>query len=812
MLSLRKNDLVNLPRLKYLSLFPHAFDKGISPDGVRAYINKAVAVKGEVAAVPVGYDNAATGRLQAKGASMQYFNKNVRAWLSPPGAVDLDIANSAPTIIYQVGLKHGAAMHYLKDFLDNYQDRLAQFGEDADMAKVKGRIMFTHPDDPISRDPAITGWLNPLRAEIGGLYQLASSLPEYRRINDMVNDAIDKEKIDSSKRKSKKRDVEGEEKEAEQDEPAKNSNRQGKFMSRLYFHYESLLVGEMIKALDESQVDVRAVSLVYDGMIVYPRSPNVLEELMEKLETSVKDATGFAIKLRSKPMETDIKVDINKLPDESVITGGDNQAADIMVFKMRDDIKRITAGSLVARGHNGLWIGNGKKGSDNPAMGIIRSVIGPMNMKKMSSEGKNVVYSANYTSQVSISNCMLHKLEQDEGFLKRLVLGTQRKLQFKDGYYEFMPGLNEETGVYGRFVPDGRFDSGVMIGRRFPVRVQENVDFVMDKVLKPIFLNTEPQLLETFLSDLSRGVAGHTDKSTILMVGERNCGKSIINQFLRASLGAYTCIVPAGVLTFRGAGDGYLENKWILDTEHARVAIISEGKETDSTSGVRFSSETIKQFQSLKEGVMTRGLHSDQREVCSLATIFMMLNEVPKMDAEAIKMFRMYSMSTKFVSREEKESSPFNTEFQLRNPAVDNWSQSDEYSHYQDAFFHILLDHYTPEQKPPLPSMIATIEDILEDDQIIEAITNCLIITGDVEDVVPQKKVRDVMKLAYSAVANRSREFNQVLFGMIRKYMIKDSIPARGPLVDKSKFTKYTKRFDGVKHKAYAGIRLVNEY
>ena len=90
------------------------------------------------------------------------------------------------------------------------------------------------------------------------------------------------------------------------------------------------------------------------------------------------------------------------------------------------------------------------------------------------------------------------------------------------------------------------------INRNFPTRNEADIKHVMDKILKPIFDNTEQ--LEYVLHSLSRSMAGYVeDKKWFNWVGMRNCGKSVLTMFLSLSgFGVYSFLILfEGVIHFK---------------------------------------------------------------------------------------------------------------------------------------------------------------------------------------------------------------------------------------------------------------------
>lgn len=813
MLSIKKHDLVIKSRLEYYSLFGKSLYQGTSTDNLNRYLSKAVKKEGDFLAIPVTYEVGDSGRLcSTSGACLQYFPKDIRNWLIPDGAVDVDIVNAAPTILAQVGDKHGLDLPNLKEFADNTKAYLNQFNGGTKTSQLKGKILFADPNTAITTDDTIRIWLDLVRSDLHKLYQATVNMATYASLKESVDTAIielkEAEKDEESKKKKRKTE-DG----SSQGKPMEHYNHQGKFLSRLYFYWETKIIKTMLEAADEEgYFESKYTSLIYDGMVVYPRRGSRIEDTIVHLENAVMMDHDIAIKLQCKPIVTNITQDIDEKPEE-IIVESDDQAARIMAFILGDSVKKIGDASLVAKSASGLWYGGSGFDKKNPAMGHIRNQLALANMKTIrlfNGAEKEVPYSVQSTYQDHAITCLLPKLPMDKYFMRNIVLESRRKLRFMNGYYEFQDSIDEKTGYYGTFYEDAHMDSMVEVPQDFPPFVQEDVDFVIQNVLLPIFDNTEDGLLESFLCDIARCLAGHADKSTIMMTGTRNCGKSVIGQFITTIFGPYVSTLPASILGYRStSGDGLTENKWVCGIENTRIGIVSEGKEAEAGSGVQFSGETMKQVQSLKEGVMARQIYCEQRKYYSLMSVLLLMNEVPKMDVEAVKNVRIYKIATKFVTKEDKKAMPFITEFKLRNEEVEAWSQSSKFKNLQDAFLHIIFRAYRPQQQPPLESMIGAISDIVSEDPMTLAIDAKLEITGCYEDFVPIADTKNAIRSMYKSVDTKIQEFNQTLYTKVMQARKENGLnDIRTTFMSKDKFSRGVKRIGNKTHKVYYGIRF----
>lgn len=748
--TVRKYDIVNKERLMFLKTFSGSYPESrntFTMNALKTMVERIETTDGDNVLIPVEYENMVWRLHSADSASLQKISAPVRKYLVPDDMEDLDIVNSAPTIIFGIAKKHGLRPLYLEQFLDDYKEKLTSIWPDWKVAKeMKSVLFFGHLD----RHDEQPEWVNCLSNDLDNLFIRLKALPEYADILAKATTA------DADKRESKK----GAKKSKHHVE-----NVRGHFFSYLYFMYESMVLDEIDKCGVREGYWDNKVSLIFDGLM-YLKKPNKRANL-STLEKAVKDSLGIRIKIERKPMERLFNPSIHDLPDELVVTGGDNEAADIVVLKLKDRI--VNCQGKLFMDIDGVW-------QSTKVREKIADAIGSMNIKslvvsKSTGEETEVNYSCNYKDAINICRFAMMRFPEDNTFQRVLSLESECKLAFRNGYWEFTE--DKHDGIHGRFVEGGRFRTGVRIERQLLPPIEDDIKFVMDKLITPVFDTNEPGTKELFLHSVARALAGHTDKVTNILFGQRDSSKSVVMQFISNAIEGYCCKIPSAVFVIgKMAGDPYRQSSWILDAEFARVAIVSENAQSKEGETV-FSGDMLKKFQSCKEGMAARRNYEDQRDVYSCVTGFMLTNDIPRFDpGDAIEKCHIFHFRNKFVSAEEMAAHPFQTVYKLADPAVESWIRNPA---YQNALLHIIFRHYSPEKVVPNGTMKEDI-DMMMQDCGPEMYDRLFDITLREDDYVSQAQVKEHIRKNLGQTFGHSK-IKSDLENIIRERCAQENIP-----------------------------------
>ena len=755
-----KKDVVNPRRLEYLAVWggPIVELNGIH-ESLRKYYEKMARVPGKrYGTIDVTYE-IKSQRLFATGLSLQSMPSVVRNFIVDDRAMDIDIINAAPTIIQQVCKINNIETPCLDHFNLHYKRLLREMNV-SDVKKVKAFIFFgsvarqdcdlldVGDNGGIGVEP---GWLSALQTELAEVVvERLKTIPAY---SGLYSEAIVRDRTKSQEHEANKR-------------RRRNgggdyvTNVKGIFMSLLYFMEET----SILKCIDQigrrlNLWDNR-VSMVFDGMVVFPKSeaPISLADL-DMISNMAFQETGIRVRLIVKPMDRKLQLDIDKFPEEKVVLCHHREAADMMMYLLGEDVCRDGSVAYIKR--DGIWTSNIVEVNKFLLDKVSRSNILLKEFDKMSGEWVTRQFTSKTDNAQKIVKLILAGLPLRDGFGANLVLNSSMKVLFRNGYWEFLVEPDDATGVYGRFVHGGTFDSGVMVPWDFPVdHNQEDIDFVKKKYFDDPFDNTEDGLKQNFMRALGRAMAGTPEKITNLVTGPRNCGKSVTLQLTKHCFGGYVACINAGSFQVgKGSSDSTRDYSWGLDCEHARVVFISETVTTDKTGVSELCGNKLKQFQSMKEGAMSgRRLYNDQRNFFSNAKGFLLCNDAPTFKPhDSYKMVHPYVMPNKFVPAEVLDANRHQPTYKLADPRIEQWYKEDR---YRDAIIHLILESFHPSEVVPTEGMMEDAE-IMEEEVSSDVYDDAFIYTGEISDRVEQKEAKSIINQHIPAAKHSSiaREF-----------------------------------------------------
>lgn len=698
-------DVVKTIRLRYLSTFSSSFAQTRSwSNYFPSYAERAEDMVNGLSKIAVTYEEDEYGRYhpaggESFGLSLQSLSRSARNALVSDDAVDIDIVNSAPSVILSVCKMHDIPADKLEAFCQEYKRFIAELldsGRD-DVKATKNWMLFG--SGPVGWD--LPPWVKRINRERD---MCVDELKDH--YEDIYTKAVehDEEKMEEHRKKTKKN------KTKKDKDVSYVSNVNGIFMNYLYQQYEGKILVKMDQYGRDAGMWNMNVSWIHDGILVHEPS-NHLD--LEDIERFIKNDMGISIKLARKSTDDKMEIDTTKFPKEIAIRYSEHHlaAAKIAMMSMEGQYVMDSSGHDYILGNYQVW----DKQTDRSLKASLLGKVMGMNFKliKTNKEGEDVEhpFSASQPESARIASALISLLKQSVSvsneFAKTVTMKGINKIKFEDGYYEFLPE-KQINGKYGVFVRDGMFDSFTMVRHKFPARIQADVDFVMENIINPIFDNTEDGLKELFLKAVARSLAGSADKITYIIHGPRNSGKSVLFQFLYNAFPEYCSTIPSSNFAVSshalGGGDSYRGNGFMVEAENARILKMSEMPPDGRTLKTKIDGSKIKVFQSMKEGIMARGLHQMQRVYYSLATGFFLMNDVPEfVPLDSMDKCHLMEFPNEFVSAYEKAEHPFDAYKKLAKREVEQWVLE---SRYKNAFMHILFDAYDPSEIVPLASML----------------------------------------------------------------------------------------------------------
>lgn len=734
-------DLVNTNRLRYLSHFSASTpETRIWGEAFSSYADAALPTTiAGVSKVPIDYVVDKYGRYHAstenyRGLSLQRMEKRARNWICAPHVQDIDVVNAAPTVLKQLYDQAGCDTSFITFFINNYEpsmDHLRETGFTGAQTKmVKNWMLFGYGKGV----EGLPEWVHEIHQELHK--GRVSMFEEHSDLRTMASER-NEEKRDKFEAAEKKRDREGNRK-------SYCNNTTGIFLSLLYQRYE----GKILRAMDQAGRDMglwdKEISWIHDGVMVFPTHP-LREPVLREIEGRIKKATALDVSLHIKPTTESLELDTTKFPRPITLYDcTDLKAAKIVELALGNTYVRDNRQEYTLR--DGIW------SRDKESVKLhLQRVTMDLDIRKIivnpKTEEEKIVPFTSMNSEMLKTVSTLRGLLQDpttDDFAQDVVLGGVGKVAFKDGYYQFDD--TESGGTYGHFMKGGYFNTFCRVNSSFPERVEEDITVVYEEIIKPMFENAEAGLMELFLTALARAMAGCMDKITYILHGPRNSGKSVLFQLMDNAFGSYVRTIPSGVfaVTDGNSGDAFRQNGYMIDAELARIIKMSElPPSTSHHAKVKIDGSKIKTFQSMKEGVVARGLYMNQRPYYSTGTGFFLMNDVPEFcPIDSFDRCHLFELPNEFVSPKDKADDPFNANKKVAKPEIEQWIREKKYT---DAMIHIVLDNFRPAPIVPLPSMIQCKEDMmtgLGDEQYLAVLE----ITMDSQDRVVFTEVKTALE------------------------------------------------------------------
>ena len=195
------------------------------------------------------------------------------------------------------------------------------------------------------------------------------------------------------------------------------------------------------------------------------------------------------------------------------------------------------------------------------------------------------------------------------------------------------------------------------VPRDFPV--QRPPQAVMDEVRERLLMSTlgDAEVAQTYLELIARATAGeYTDKQFGIMLGERNCGKGLVQEVNGAAWGPYVNTVNANAFLLQqyASGDAAKSLSWAIDCEYARQTYTNEVKCETGSRSIKLDGNLLKSFQSGGDVMSARKNHQDERSFRVATKLIMNMNDIPEVTPrDAVSTLVLIKFPFKFVAAEE---------------------------------------------------------------------------------------------------------------------------------------------------------------
>jgi hypothetical protein len=470
----------------------------------------------------------------------------------------------------------------------------------------------------------------------------------------------------------------------------------------------------MYKAMTKRNITVGA--LIHDGMMI--ELDDDPTQLMRDVEADVFASTGFRVTLVEKVEDLD-----TTLVDPSLFfANNDDEASNVFLEVFQDSIIKTPGRIFVF--DDGLW----KTSASRVSMHMLQKC---MTLDIQNESGHSISKEAPSASR--IIKVAEAKLAENHEFENDLYRSNLFKLVFKDGYYDF------STGKFCKGF-DG-VKSTIRINRSFPTERNEDVIAeVYRRVLNPIL--PDETMRTHFLQYIARGLAGHVeDKAWAVCLGERNCGKGMLNALFEGAFGAYVGSINSENFMFKtNQGDAAKDQSWFLDCQYKRLVFSNE---ITMDSRVKLNGNLFKRFASGGDKLIARKNFQDEVEFEIQSRMIIMANDLPRVSPQdATETMTQFDFPSVFVPPDRMTENCLDC-FRLADPDLKRWIKSTP--KVWDATLHIILDHYR-QTIPQVPESMTEAESITEEYSFDTRLREHFEITNSPDDWVLKTDVNQVMR------------------------------------------------------------------
>ena len=237
----------------------------------------------------------------------------------------------------------------------------------------------------------------------------------------------------------------------------------------------------------------------------------------------------------------------------------------------------------------------------------------------------------------------------DDALYDKFHTTTRGRLCFQDGVLDFSRG---------KFIlwadVDFEYYTAVMIERPFAEFFanpnEEAMTTIENDIFNPLFGVECEKALQVF----SRGVAGFfEDKAWVQYVGNRDCGKGVIDALAKTALGAYHTSITSRNLIAEKFIQGEQEKLlgWLLVVQFARLAIAQEVPACGDH--VKMNGELIKKIASGGDEFQVRPLYSNSKIRFNLQCLLVIFgNNAPQVEpADTLEKCHQFSSTIQFKTQ-----------------------------------------------------------------------------------------------------------------------------------------------------------------
>jgi hypothetical protein len=412
------------------------------------------------------------------------------------------------------------------------------------------------------------------------------------------------------------------------------------------------------------------------------------EDIIKDCEKEIKNTLEIEIKLKRKEFDERFEIDeVDELDDDEIIISDDNEGADHFLKKNKNIIKKCNEEFYIKNGN--LW----NKGREEINYFLKKKFL-ESNYCKIKGN-KKIIYSKNMNGANNLKEAVLSKIENDNYLDQKFIDTTKYKLCFNNGVFDI------RTKEFKKWEDCNEIFTMVIINYDYIENIDEQyIKEVNKHMLEPILGYQKNKFLKYY----ARRIAGCIeDKHWSIFVGERNCGKSKIQNLLENTFENYINTLNGGTFIYQkriGKVDEEKNSSYLLDSRYTRISMVQE---VENDKSIKLCGTTIKKFNSGGDKLKARSLYKDSIEFKIQSSLSFAFNDSPEIiPTDCLETLVLFIGIHQFKSEEyinnriEKGA----TDQELKNYKLMDPSISDKIKNknWINAFLHLIINSY--EDKP----------------------------------------------------------------------------------------------------------------
>lgn len=417
------------------------------------------------------------------------------------------------------------------------------------------------------------------------------------------------------------------------------------------------------------------------------------------------------------PDADDIASQLTDTTSTTIVLAGiiddDNEGA-TMIFQAIKDRFKFCNGNIFFK-QNHVWVNS----KDRVDKHLLHFILAKTNLTKLSGE-KNPTpkpYSTNVSGARSLREALYAKLlveGEDNTLINKFITTTRGRLCFLDGVLDL---TYQQDGKKGKFYTweevDFEYYTPVQIERNFAEYFAnpnwETITYIKNQVFQNLYGEHD---CDRALAFLARGVAGHfEDKAWSLYIGNRNCGKGVIDKLSKSALGQYHANFEGTNLLCNASRTLKQEQPekqfaFAMDFQFARLAFSQELPPPPKNKSIKLNGDIIKKINGGGDPLKgKRNYDIYITEFVNQARMIVMANDCPALTNEdCLSTCCEFNSTISFKTQQEIDALRARGEdelvlqqYKVADPTIKDKCITDEWA---NAYIMLMVDNYKPYAVP----------------------------------------------------------------------------------------------------------------